>query len=206
MKIDPNTHEKFFNILKSVVIPRPIAFISSQSQEGVVNLAPFSFFNGVCYNPPLISVAISRFAGEKAKDTLPNIETTGQFVVNLVNKEIAEAMNKTAAEYPSAVDEFDVAGLTKASCEKVKAPRVLESPVSLECELTKVVLLNENQPNEIGLVIAEVVYCHVDDEMYDGRYIDMEALNVIGRLGGHSYCDVKDPFEMILPVYQPTKD
>ena len=202
MKIDPKTHEKFFNVLKAVVIPRPIAFISSQSNEGVLNLAPFSFFNGVCYDPPTISVSIARFAGNKRKDSLVNIEQTGEFVVNLVNRDIAEAMNLTAAEYPTEVNEFELAGLTPVASELVAAPRVAESPVSLECQLKQVVIINEGTPKECGLVVAEVVYCHIKDEFFDGRYVDMKGLDIIGRLGGHSYCHVDNLFDMQLPIYK----
>jgi len=202
MKIDPKTQANFFNILKAVVIPRPIAFISSQSASGVINLAPFSFFNGVCYVPPTISVSIARFAGDKAKDSLVNIEETGEFVVNLVNKEIAEAMNKTAAEFPADVNEFDIAGLTSLASELITPPRVAESPVSLECQLKQVVVINEGTTRECGLVIAEVVYCHIKDDFFDGRHVDMRGLEAIGRLGGHSYCEVDNLFDMKLPTYK----
>ncbi len=202
MKIDPKSQDNFFNILKAVVIPRPIAFISSQSSAGLLNLAPFSFFNGVCYTPPTISVSIARFAGDKAKDSLVNIEETGEFVVNLVNRQVAEAMNKTAAEYPADVNEFEIAGLTTAPSELIAPPRVDESPVSLECKLKQVVAINEGSQGEYGLVIAEVVYCHIKDELFDGRHVDMKGLEVIGRLGGHSYCEVDNLFEMKLPVYK----
>ncbi|ORU90834.1 MAG: hypothetical protein A6F71_07750 [Cycloclasticus sp. symbiont of Poecilosclerida sp. M] len=202
MKIDPKGQDNFFNILKAVVIPRPIAFISSQSKSGLLNLAPFSFFNGVCYIPPTISVSIARYAGSKAKDSLANIEETGEFVVNLVNKDIAEAMNKTAAEYPTEVNEFEVAGLTPAASELIMPPRVSESPVSLECRLKQVVPINEGKRTECGLVIAEVVYCHIKGEFFDGRHVDMKGLEIVGRLGGHSYCDVGSLFEMKLPIYK----
>lgn len=206
MKIDPKTQDKFFNVLKAVVIPRPIAFISSQSKAGAINLAPFSFFNGVCYDPPTISVAIARFAGGKPKDSLVNIEETGGFVINLVNRDMAEAMNITAAEYPSDVNEFELAGLTAIESDIVKAPRVEESPVSLECKLIQVVPVNEGDPKECGLVLAEVVYCHIKDGLFDGRYVDMKGLDVIGRLGGHEYCTVNDFFKMKLPVYKPDSE
>ena len=202
MKIDPKTYEKFFNVLKAVVIPRPIAFISSQSKEGALNLAPFSFFNGVCYDPPTISVSIARFAGDKRKDSLVNIEQTGEFVVNLVSRDIAEAMNLTAAEYPTEINEFELAGLTPVASELVAAPRVAESPVSLECKLKQVVIINEGTPKECGLVVAEVIYCHIKDELFDGRYVDMKGLDIIGRLGGHSYCHVDNLFDMKLPIYK----
>jgi len=202
MKIDPKTQKNFFNVLKAVVIPRPIAFISSQSKDGVLNLAPFSFFNGVCYDPPTISVSIARFAGDKRKDSLVNIEETGEFVVNLVSKDIAEAMNKTAAEFPTEVNEFEIAGLTPAISELITPPRVAESPVSLECRLKQVVLINEGSQKECGLVIAEVIYCHIKDGLFDGHYVDMKGLEVVGRLGGHSYCNVDNLFEMKLPTYK----
>jgi len=198
MKIDPKTQQRFYNILKSVIIPRPIAFISTQSNAGEVNLAPFSFFNGVCYEPPTISVSIARFAAEKEKDSLVNIEETGEFVVNMVSRDIAKAMNKTAIDYPADINEFVVAGLTEAPSELVKAPRVLESPVSLECRLKQVVDINKGSPKECGLVIAEVVYCHIDDDLFDGRYVDMKGLDLIGRLGGHSYCHTDSLFDMKL--------
>ena len=198
MKIDPKTQQRFYNILKSVIIPRPIAFISSKSNLGEVNLAPFSFFNGVCYDPPTISVSIARFAGDKEKDSILNIEETGEFVVNMVSQNLAEAMNATALEYPSNVNEFVVAGLTEAACELVEVPRVLESPVSLECRLKQVIDINKGSRKECALVIAEVVYCHIDDELYDGRYVDMQGLDLIGRLGGHSYCHIDSVFDMKL--------
>ncbi|MEW5056289.1 MAG: flavin reductase family protein [Cycloclasticus sp.] len=198
MEIDPKNQQRFYNILKAVIIPRPIAFISSRSSAGEVNLAPFSFFNGVCYDPPTISVSIARFSGAKEKDSLLNIEQTGEFVVNMVNRDIAEAMNLTALDYPKDVNEFTVAGLTEAACERISPPRVLESPVSLECRLKQVVEINKGSPKECGLVIAEVVYCHIADQLFDGRYVDMKALDLIGRLGGHSYCHVDSLFDMKL--------
>lgn len=200
MKVDPNLQHRFYNILKAVVIPRPIAFISSQSSLGEVNLAPFSFFNGVCYDPPTISVSIARFAAGKEKDSIVNIEQTGEFVVNMVSRDIAEAMNKTAVDYPSDVNEFTIAGLTEAVSERVKAPRVLESPVSLECRLKQVVDINKGSSKECALVIAEVVFCHINDELFDGRHIDMQGLNLIGRLGGHSYCSIDSTFDMKLGI------
>jgi len=202
MKLAPEKHDRFYNVLKAVIIPRPIAFISSQSKAGLLNLAPFSFFNGVCYDPPTISVSIVRFAGNKRKDSLVNIEETGEFVVNFVSRDIAEAMNKTAVEYPAEVNEFEVAGLTTAPSERISTPRVLESPVSLECRLKQVVPINEGSRKECGLVIAEVIYCHIKDEFFDGRYVNMEALHLIGRLGGHSYCEIDNQFEMKLPAYR----
>lgn len=119
-----------------------------------------------------------------------------------MSKDIAEAMNKTAAEFPAEVNEFEIAGLTSATSELIAPPRVAESPVSLECRLKQVVMINEGSQKECGLVIAEVIYCHIKDGLFDGRYIDMKGLEVVGRLGGHSYCNVDNLFEMKLPTYK----
>ena len=122
MRIDPNDFEGFNRVLTGVVVPRPIAFVSSVSTNGIVNLAPFSFFNAMAYNPATIVLGISRSAGWKEKDTLANIEATGEFVVNVVVDDIAEAMNSTAAEFPADVDEFQIAGLTARPSELVQPP------------------------------------------------------------------------------------
>ena len=113
MKLIPKEFEGFNRVLTGVVVPRPIALVSTVSHEGVVNLAPFSFFNAIAYDPPTLVLGISRSAGWKAKDTLANIEATGEFVVNVVVDDIAAAMNATAAEYPADVDEFQVSGLDR---------------------------------------------------------------------------------------------
>ena len=139
MKIDPKTFENFYRVLTGVVVPRPIAFVSTQSPDGIDNLAPYSFFNAVAYDPPTVVFSSSRRVEHKSKDTLRNIEETGEFVVNIVVDDIAEAMNATAAEYPEDVDEFDIARLTAVPSDIVKPPRVAESPVNMECRLNQVV-------------------------------------------------------------------
>ena len=141
-KLDPKTFGNFYRVLTGVVVPRPIAFVSTVSPDGVNNLAPYSFFNAVASSPPTIVFSSSRRAGSKSKDTLDNVEATGEFVVNIVSDDIAEAMNRTAAEFPAEVSEFDVAGLTPAASDIVRAPRVAESPVNMECRLQQVVNLD----------------------------------------------------------------
>ena len=155
MKIDPKTFEGFNRVITGVVVPRPIAFVSTISPEGVLNVAPYSFFNVVSYNPATVIFSSSRHAGDKRKDTLANIENTGEFVVNIVVDDIAEAMNMTAAEYPAEDSEFDIAGLSAAPSDLVKPPRVAESPVNLECKLNQIITLGEGG-HEHGLVIGEV--------------------------------------------------
>ena len=212
MIIDPKTFDRFNLILTGVVVPRPIAFVSTMSTDGVVNLAPYSFFNAVAYNPPTVVFSSSRKAAgwqDKRKDTLTNIEETGEFVVNVVVDPIAAAMNATAAEYPSDVSEFSIAGLTEAPSEMVKAPRVAESPVNMECRLVQVVNIGE-QPHQHGLVIGEILRMHVrNDVLYEGPNgyrVNHQALQPTGRLAGNSYCRTDDVYELIRPHYVPQEN
>lgn len=202
MIIDPRSFDGFNRVLTGVIVPRPIAFVSTMSAGGLVNLAPYSFFNAVSYNPPTIVFSSSRYVGQKAKDTLANIEETGEFVVNVVVDDIAEAMNKTAAEYPADVDEFQIAGLTPLPSEVVRPPRVAESPVNMECRLNQVVPIGEGL-HQHGLVIGEIVLMHVWDDIIDGHRINHQRLRPTGRLAGNMYCYTADTFEMVRPALQP---
>ena len=201
MIIDPKTFERFNAVLTGVIVPRPIAFVSTVSHSGEVNLAPYSFFNAVSYRNVVFSS--SRNVGNKSKDTLRNIEETGEFVVNIVVDPIAEAMNATAAEFPEGEDEFGIAGLTHAPSEIVKAPRVAESPVNIECKLDQIVQLGSGD-HEHGLVIGEILLMHVRDEIIDGHRIDQAKLMATGRMAGNMYCRTGERYEMVRPVYDPT--
>ena len=208
MKIDPKNFEGFSRVLTGVVVPRPIALVSTKSTDGIVNLAPFSFFNAVAYDPPTIIFSSARRVGEKqekAKDTLANIEATGEFVIAVVVDEIAEAMNRTAAEYPSEVNEFEVAELTEAPSDLIAPPLVAESPVNMECRLVQVVPIG-NSDHGHGLVIGEIVRMHVRDDIINGHRIDHQKLKPTGRLAGSMYCYTADSFEMVRPVYDPAKE
>ncbi len=202
MIIDPQSFDGFNRVLTGVVVPRPIAFVSTMSKDGLINLAPYSFFNAVAYDPPTIVFSSSRQAGDKRKDTLTHIEETGEFVVNIVVDDIAEAMNRTAAEYPSEVSEFEIAGLTPAPSERVKPPRVAESPVNMECRLLQVVPLGQGD-HQHGLVIGQIVLMHIRDDIIDGHRINHQRLKPTGRLAGSMYCHTSDVFEMVRPVYAP---
>ena len=202
MKLDPKTFDSFYRVLTGVVVPRPIAFVSTVSADGHFNLAPYSFFNAVGYDPPTIVFSSSRHVGGKQKDTLANIEQTGEFVVNVVVDDIAEAMNKTAAEFPAGVSEFEIAGLTPAPSDLIKAPRVAESPVNMECRLIQVVPIGKGA-HEHGLVIGEVILMHLRDDILDGHRVNHHILKPTGRLAGSMYCHTSDVFEMPRPVYQP---
>ena len=202
MILDPQTFGNFYRVLTGVVVPRPIALVSSIDNDGVLNLAPFSFFNAVASEPPTIVFSSNRNTPHKPKDTLANIEANGEFVVNVVVDDIAQAMNATAAEYPAEVSEFDVAGLTPVPSQVVRPPRVLESPVNMECKLNRVVPLG-NPGHEHGLVIGEIVLMHVRDDIIDGHRINHQLLKPVGRLAGSMYCFTADVYEMARPVYQP---
>ena len=203
MIIDPKTFERFNAVLTGVIVPRPIAFVSTMSPDGEVNLAPYSFFNAVSYSNVVFSS--SRHVGNKSKDTLRNIEETGEFVVNIVVDSIAEAMNATAAEYPEGEDEFGIAGLSHAPSQIVKPPRVAESPVNIECKLDQIVQIGSGA-HEHGLVIGTILLMHVRDDVIDGHRIDQAKLMATGRMAGNMYCRTNDRFEMVRPVYAPEKE
>ena len=187
-----------YKILIGAIVPRPIGFISTISSGGVFNLAPFSFFNGVCGDPPVVCFAPN--ARTPRKDTLVNIQATGEFVVNIVSEEIAEQMNLCSGNYPPEVDEFRVSGLTPVASDIVRPPRVLESHVNMECKALQVIEVS-TRPWGGSLVLGEVVRFHVDDAIIDSRFrIDPDKLRAIGRMGGTSYTRTRDRFDMIRPA------
>ena len=200
MIINPKESQEFYYILTGIVAPRPIAFISTLSTTGVHNLAPFSFFNAVSANPPTLVVSIGRYVDNKPKDTLLNIEATGEFVVNVVNADILEAMNLTAAEFPPDIDEFEIAGLTKASSLHVRPPRVAESPVQLECKLNQVIPIGQGS-TESGLVIAEIMLIHINDSVMVNGRVDNSKLNPVGRLSGGMYSYTNETLYLKRPTY-----
>ncbi|MDO8672537.1 MAG: flavin reductase family protein [Dehalococcoidia bacterium] len=199
MKIDPRaiSARECYKLLIGSIVPRPIAWVSTVGEDGVDNVAPFSFFTSVCTYPPTVCFTAIRRAGEK-KDTVRNIEYTGDFVINLVTEELAEAMNISCGDYLPEVDEFQVAGLTAIPGDKVRSPRVAESPISLECKLVQMIELGEGE-HRTSVPFGEVVQFHIKDEfLHDGR-IDMEMLQPVGRLAGDLYTKTRQIFEMKRP-------
>ena len=185
-----------YKLLIGTVVPRPIAFVSTVSPDGVPNLAPFSFFNVICANPPVVSFACG--TREPPKDTLANVRATGEFVVNIVTEQIAERMNLCSGEYEAGVDEFQVSGLTPVPSERVRPPAVLESPMNMECKVLQIIDVS-TRPMGGSLVIGEVVRFHVDGALFDNFRIDPETLRAVGRMGGNSYTRTRDRFEMVRP-------
>jgi flavin reductase (DIM6/NTAB) family NADH-FMN oxidoreductase RutF len=199
------SHSDLYSILLNSVAPRPIAWVSTVSASGDLNLAPFSFFNAVCVDPPLLAFApglrppkqVNVSHGE-AKDTLRNVRETREFVVNIVTYELAEAMNLTSGEYDASVDEFELAKVTPQASTIVRPPRVAESPVSFECTLHQILDFS-SRPTSSSLVIGQVVSIHIGDaHLKDGK-LDRNSLDLIGRMGGIQYSRTTQRFDMVRP-------
>ena len=200
MNLDPETltpRERYL-LMSATILPRPIAWVSTVSPEGVPNLAPFSFFTGIAANPMSLCFAPVNDRHGKKKDTLINIEAMKQFVVNIVDEKNAVKMNQTSAPYPYGVSEFTKAGLTPLPSAVVKPPRVAESPVSYECELIQIVRLGEGALAG-NLVIGKVVRFHCDDRVYGGGAIRHQDLKAIGRMEDAWYARTQDAFELPRP-------
>ena len=200
MKIDPQNLRKrdCHELLMSAVLPRPIAFVSTVGEDGVFNLAPFSCFAPASLKPALICLEFSYKRDGQKKDTLRNIEFSGDFVVNVVDETLAAAMNQASADYPSHVDEFKEVGLTPIKSDRVKAPRLGESPVNMETRLVQILSFGA-APEGSCLVIGEVVRVHVRDGLWTGEEIALSKWKPIGRLSGDLYCRISDIFEMKRP-------
>jgi len=189
-----------YGLLIGAIAPRPIAFVSTLSADGIPNLAPFSFFNGGGSDPPSVVFSPVHSREGRPKDTLTNIETTGEYVINVVTWEMAEQMNIASADFPPEVNEFAEAGFTPAPARKVKPARVAESPIAFECRLHQIVR-HGSAPLSANYVIGEVVYAWVEERVWrDGR-IYPPAVHAIGRMGGAWYCRTDEAalFEMARP-------
>ena len=198
---DQLSHREFYRILIGAVAPRPIAWVSTLDKEGRANLAPFSFFNVISAKPPLLGFSPSLRAledGHEAKGTLINIRETGEFVVNVVTFDVADAMNLTSGEYRHGVDEFKVAELATRPSEVVRAPQVAASPVSFECKLDRIIDFGDRPPSG-SFVIGEIVSVHVREEFVKRERLDPNALDLIGRMGGLQYCRTTERFELKRP-------
>jgi flavin reductase (DIM6/NTAB) family NADH-FMN oxidoreductase RutF len=189
-----------YKLLIGGVIPRPIAWVTTLSAEGVVNAAPFSYFNVACIEPMLVSIAVARKPGAVMKDTARNIVATGDFVINMVNRSNVEAVNESAADYPPDVSEVAELGLTQISAAQVKAPRLGESPIHFECRLHRIITLGE--PVATDLIIGEVVHVHIEDDLFCEGKIDTRKFGAISRLAGHSYGTIGEIFDRERPLYK----
>ncbi len=199
MNIDPKNPGTYnmYELGAGLIVPRPIAWISTVSPDGSFNAAPFSSFTRVSSNPFIVCIAVGRRKGAK-KDTIRNIELVRDFVINVVDDSLAEAMNQTAADFPYGVDEIKEAGLTAVASEKVKSPRIGEAPAAFECKVERIIELGQPDRSN-SAVLGEVVSIYVKDGLLKDGVVRPEDLKPLGRLGGDLYCHINDIFEMKRP-------
>jgi len=189
-----------FKTLLSSVMPRPIAFVSTISADGVPNLAPFSFFNGVGSNPPAVIFSPCTKADGTDKDTIVNLRQVPEFVVNVVPFDIRHEMNQASFAYPPDVDEFDAAGFTPLESRFVKPLRIAESPVHLECKLLQIVPVGDG-PLSANICVGEILCFHVaDDQLLPDGTVDVTKIDLVGRLGGEDYSTIRDRFALPKPA------
>ncbi|MCB9850856.1 MAG: flavin reductase family protein [Phycisphaerales bacterium] len=191
--------QDIYRLCITFVNPRPIGFISTISADGVRNLAPFSFFNMVNANPPVVIFCAGRTRDGGKKDSLVNVEDTREFVVAVVTAPMAEAMNQSSASYPPDVDEFSAAGFTPKPATIVQPALVAESPVNCECVLDRIVDYGDH-PGASAVVFGRIVTIHVNDEyLADDGLLDPEKLQTIGRMGRGTYARTTDRFDLPRP-------
>jgi flavin reductase (DIM6/NTAB) family NADH-FMN oxidoreductase RutF len=206
LSINPADHasRQVYKLMTGIIVPRPVALVSTIDSNGVPNLAPFSFFTGVGSNPPTVlfcPVVRSRSISATAdlrKDTLRNVEETGEFVINVVSEAIADAANATAAEVPPEVDEFVLSGLTPLASEVVRPARVAESPAQMECKLLQVIYTSR-EPGGGVVVLGEIVRFHVRKNLVENFRVDPAGLDAVGRMAGNTWARTRDRIELIRP-------
>ena len=205
--IDPQelSTSDFYQYMIGAVVPRPIAFVSTIDQEGHVNLSPYSFFNAVSSNPPvLIFSPVNRTRDNTRKDTLDNVLEHGEVVINVVNYAVAEQMSLASTQYARGVNEFEKAGLTEVSSVHVRPPRVAECPVAFECRVQQVLPLGD-EGGAGHLVVCEIVLAHVSEEILDEQQqIDPHRLDAVGRMGGSWYCRASG--EALFEITRPGRE
>ena len=186
----------------SAIVPRPIAFVSTQSPDGLGNLAPFSYFNAVASNPPVLMISITSHPDGREKDTLRNIRETGEFVVNISTESMAEAVNQCSAQYPYGVNELEKVGLTPMPSHQVKPTRVLESPIQLECKLYHLLPIGSGGAGSTVVVFGEIIEAHVHESLFDPAHpknILSQSLQPLSRLGGNDYGTLGRVFSLPRP-------
>jgi len=200
MILDPQemSASAVYHTLVSAIVPRPIAWVSTVSNDGIANLAPFSFFSGVTASPPSVMFSPVNRPDGSSKDTVVNIRANGQFVINVVPFALAEQMNQTSAEFPAEASEFEVVGLTPSKSERVAPPWVRESPIQMECELIQIVEIGDGAL-AANVVIGKILLVRVADQLTTDGRIDAQKLDAIGRLGGKDYCRTTEQFSIERP-------
>ena len=186
-EIDPKKldYGEVYKLMTGAIVPRPIAWVSTCSGEGVGNLAPFSYFNGVSTKPPIVMFSVVAPKSGEPKDTLRNIEIVPEFVVNVVSESLLEPMIDSAANYPYGVDEMEKVGLTPINSETIRPKRIAEARISFECKVDRIIPFGDGTPGSCTVVFGEIQLMHIDNSLFDehGR-IDPFRLKPIGRLAG----------------------
>lgn len=198
MQFDPNNlqQKSIYKLLTGIIIPRPIGWISTISEEGITNLAPFSYFNAVGDDPPHVMFAAGNGQNSN-KDTLNNVLATKQFVVNMVTEDLVEQMNSTAQGIPSHESEFDLVNLTPIPSLKIKPPRVKESPITMECELVHHYTLEDNKFGGSTILVGRIVMFHIDENvLLDDFKIDLNTYKPVARLAGSNYSKLGELFSV----------
>lgn len=200
LPVDPDqlSERENYKFLIGSIIPRPIAFVTTASEDGVLNGAPFSYFNIVSSNPPMISLSIQR-SGGKQKDTARNILESGEFVVHIVDEQNVEKINQTAASLAPDESEVELAQLTPVKSVKVSVPGVKEAKVRMECVLEQALELGGGNVSGCDFIIGKVVQFHIEDSIYNHGRINPEGLAAVSRLAGNNYAKVGEIFEIERP-------
>ena len=195
------TPRERYKVLTSFILPRPIAWVTSVGPTGVVNAAPFSFFNAFCEDPPLCMFAANRKPNGQDKDTFLNIQRTGEFVVNLADEPLAKAMHESSGDFPPEVGEPDYLGLKLAPSAKIAVPRLADTPWAMECKLWKMIDVNDDR----RLIMGEGIHFHIRDELWDSdkMRVHMERYHPIGRMFADRYCRTDD--RVVFPAAEGAK-
>ena len=191
------TPRQRYKLLIGTVVPRPIAWVTTISPEGLINAAPYSFFNCLSADPAIVALSVENRPDMAFKDTAYNIRMTEEFTVNIVSEALAEAMNTTAVAFPADVDELARAGLNTAPGSHVRCPRIREAPAALECR--RYITLEVGRSREI--ILGQVVAKHIRSSIVNAEkhYVDQAGLDAVGRMGGHGYCTTRDYFDLATP-------
>jgi flavin reductase (DIM6/NTAB) family NADH-FMN oxidoreductase RutF len=202
--IDPNklSRRERYQLMIGCIIPRPIALVTSIGNDGIVNAAPFSYFNGVSSSPPLLSISVGSRRGNM-KDTAKNIRQSGEFVVNSVSRAMAGKMNIAATDFPPEISEIEKAGFATIPSECIKPPRIAEAPIQMECKVYRIIEIGEGVND---LILGKILRLHLGNSVIieDDYRIDPYSIDLIGRLGGSRYCTTESVFEMIRPKFSTT--
>jgi flavin reductase (DIM6/NTAB) family NADH-FMN oxidoreductase RutF len=200
MNLDLNTADKKerYKLLMSSILPRPIALVTTQDDQGIVNAAPFSFFNIMASTPAIVVLGIDSKSPGVPKDTVRNMQLTKEFVINMVSEDIVEKMSLCSTPLPAGEDELKFSGLTAAPSIQVKPPRIAESPINMECRIVEILDIGHDR----NIVIGNIVHYHIDDQFYDAQngYVLVEKLGLVARMHGKSfYLRSHDIFEIDRP-------